>query len=576
MCLTALAVDSIPEGGTPLIAPAWEFRATGNPPRAVMTTDAGVTRMQVDTAGDEWWDVQLLTRTTAPASKGDVCLAVVELRGSSPLDETGEARVHVLFQKAGRNWDKSLLKPIRVGNQAQTLLLPFVVDAHYQAGEAEFGLGLGDKPQTVELLSARLINYGKSKKLSDLPRTRSPYQGQQPDAPWRAAAAQRIERIRKGDFTVEVVDGDGRPVPDAHIAVNMTRHAFGFGSTVVLKLIGGEGDTNDIYRRHVLDLFNRASAENDLKWPQWEQNDERWSRERTLAGLHWLREHNFVMHGHVLVWPGFRWLPKRLQDIKDDKPALRQAVLDHITDILTATHGLTPEWDVLNEPFANRDLMNALGDEAMVEWFTHAHAIQPQTKLYINDYGILAAGGRTDTAHQRHYEQTIRYLLDHGAPLHAIGMQGHFGEGVTPPPVLWEILDRFAQFGLPIQVTEFDIDTADERLQADYTRDFMTAMFAHEAVEAFVMWGFWEARHWKPNAAMYRRDWSIKPNGEAYKDLVFNQWWTSLKGASDAQGRFTGRGFLGDYIVVAAHGDRHALESLQLTRDGAVVRITLP
>lgn len=68
------------------------------------------------------------------------------------------------------------------------------------------------------------------------------------------------------------------------------------------------------------------------------------------------------------------------------------------------------------------------------------------------------------------------------------------------------------------------------------------------------MWGFWEKSHWLPLAAMYRADWSSKPNALAYNDLLFREWWTNEKGATDAAGRFATRGFKGTYNVTAAYG----------------------
>ena len=57
--------------------------------------------------------------------------------------------------------------------------------------------------------------------------------------------------------------------------------------------------------------------------------------------------------------------------------------------------------------------------------------------------------------------------------------------------------------------------------------------------------GVWEGDHWKPQAALWRKDWSIKPGGQAYFDLVFRDWWTKAQGKSSAAGDCTLRGFYG-------------------------------
>ena len=84
----------------------------------------------------------------------------------------------------------------------------------------------------------------------------------------------------------------------------------------------------------------------------------------------------------------------------------------------------------------------------------------------------------------------------------------------------------------------------------------MTAFFSHPAADAFVMWGFWEGRHWLPKGAMFRRDWTPKPNLEAYRDLVFREWWTDVTGQTDQDGVFATRGFKGDYdIEITLNGE---------------------
>jgi GH35 family endo-1,4-beta-xylanase len=211
----------------------------------------------------------------------------------------------------------------------------------------------------------------------------------------------------------------------------------------------------------------------------------------------------------------------------------------------------------------------------MVDWFRLAHQTDEDVRLFINDYAILAAGGR-DTAHQDHYEQTIRYLLEQKAPLGGIGLQSHFGSDLTPPARLFQILDRFSQFGLPLEVTEHDINVADEQLQADYTRDFLTAVFSRPSVNGILTWGFWEGRHWRPGAAYFRRDWTPTPAGQVWIDLVHTQWWTRESGATDAAGCFTMRGFLGKYDVKASQGDRSANAKCTLSADESRVTLRLP
>jgi GH35 family endo-1,4-beta-xylanase len=251
-------------------------------------------------------------------------------------------------------------------------------------------------------------------------------------------------------------------------------------------------------------------------------------------------------------------------------------VLQHIDEITRATAPYVDEWDVVNEPYDNHDLMDLSGWGAMIDWFVRAQANLPEAPRYLNDHGILSSHG-VDLAHQANAHEILGWLVAEGAPISGFGMQSHMGASPTSIPRVLEVLDSFAAHGLSIRITEFDLNSDDERLQADYTRDFLTAVFSHPAVAGFQMWGFWEGAHWLPRGAMYRRDWSEKPNGTAYRDLVFNEWQTRGSGRTDRDGRFTARGFYGDYRVVVRRGSRSVEATLRLERGASgAVTVTLP
>ena len=563
---------------------AFEFRRAGREPRPFFAVEPEGLRLHSPQGGGDAFDGELVCATEAPVHKGDVCLIMFEMRCIESFAETGEGTALVYFQKNAPLWKKSITMRVRAGHEWRGLLIPFVCNADYARGTAALGIAFADIKQTLEIRNIRVINFGKTRILEDMPRTQVRYPLHGSATPWYREAQDRINHYRRADMNIIVVDAQGQPVPGVALDITMTRHAYGFGSAVNLQKLVNPREKYDPYREQVKRWFNRVATENDLKWPQWIGESKDYLRDQTLQGLHWLKNQQISVAGHVLVWPGWKWLPKMLQEYEGNPSTLRKLTLAHIQDILTATQSLTDEWDVLNEPFAHHDLMDLIGPQAMIEWFTCARQTHPRAKLRINDFGILASGGgRTDTVHQQHYEDTIGYLLKNGAPLDVIGMQGHFGEDVTPPPILWKILDRFSKFSLPIQVTEFDINSTDESFQADYTHDFFTALFAHPATEALVMWGFWEGLHWYPDAAMFRKDWSIKPNGLVYQDLVFNQWWTRLRGKTDRYGRYTARGFKGDYLITAQPSDaQNALsrdpaktQTFTLSANGTRVRIQL-
>jgi GH35 family endo-1,4-beta-xylanase len=531
----------------------------------------------------ENWDVELGARLGRAVNRGDVAYISFQARAIRGAGDTGEAYFTVYAQKASANWDKSLHEGLAVGAEWQAFTLPFSWGAAYAANQASVVFGIGGHVQALEIGGIAVVGFGPGVTLDMLPSPQFTYVGRGPDDPWRAEAAARIDAIRKGDLLIEVVDDDER-LEDAEVRVEQRRHAFPFGSALQAARLtagpapDGQPDDDAAYRHVVESLFNAGSLENDTKWPPWEGDwGPAFNQPQALAALDWMRARAMRTRGHVLVWPGWDNLPQSLQRLRgtpDAATRIPQRVLEHIDDMTARTAPYMDEWDVINEPYTNHDLMDAFGKGLMVDWFVRAREHLPHAGLVLNDYDILSRHG-AQRAHQDHFEATARFLIEAGAPITGLGMQGHFGASPTSLATVKRLLDRYAALALSIRITEFDINTLDEALQADYTRDFMTMVFSHPAVTGFQVWGFWEGAHWLPRAAMYRRDWSEKPNGAIFRRLVHEVWRTSATGRTDDDGHFAARAFYGQYeVTVTWRGRTRALVVDHVKRDGpTVVRV---
>ena len=414
-----------------------------------------------------------------------------------------------------------------------------------------------------------------------------PYPGFEPDAPWRAEAATRIDAIRKGDLTVQVRDAAGNPVTGAAVDVLQTEHEFGFGSAMQAFRLRDNNPTHNTYKQMAAELFNVGTLENNLKWQAWDgEFGSNFTRTGADAAVTWLEDNGLEPRGHVMVWPGVNNLPTDVENLVNSAPLnaaeqqqLRDRIAGHIADIGGRYAGRIGAWDVINEPRTNNDVMDVLaeGDDAMITWFQQAAAADPNADLYLNEFGILTSGGATNTANQQLLESQLQALIDGGAPIDGVGLQGHFNDAsLTGPEQLWQILDRYHDLGLNIQITEFDHGSNDEQLQAAYLRDFFTAVFAHEGVSDLIQWGFWENAHFDPQRALFRSDWSIKPNGQAYVDLVFDEWWTEESLAADASGDADLRGFKGTHEVTVTWAGSEVVALATIDGAGNVLSIDLP
>ena len=526
-----------------------------------------VLRLATKKPAEKQWSIQTTAKVNFSIEKGDLLLAVFYVRGEfMPNDQ---AKCVFVFEESKAPWTKSTEHIVEAEADWQKYFVAFTARSDYAPGEAQMGFQAGFGPQVVQIAGLRVMNFRHTVKHSDLPYTPLTYRGRSATAEWRKEADERIEKYRKSTLTVFVHNAKGRKVVGAEVRIRQARHAYGFGSAVDAATLLSQNEDGEKYRSIVESSFNKVTLENDLKWPQWESN-----KQPALDALAWLKEKEISVRGHTLLWPGWKNLPKDLESLTSDPAKLKSRILDHIRDEAGALKGQVTEWDVVNEPYSNTDIQKALGDGILVDALKAARDADPKARLFVNDYGILSHGA-SDTEHHDALYKTIQTLRAAGAPIGGIGMQGHFDKQLTPPTKVWETLDRFSAFGIPIQITEHDIDVLDEEAWADYTRDFMIACFAHPATNAFITWGFWEGRHWIPSAAYWSKDWQPRPTAKVWYDLVFKKWWTNVRSWTDYRGRTKAKCFLGDYIIEVKYGTMKTEKRFTLKRGGDYVEIEL-
>jgi endo-1,4-beta-xylanase len=230
--------------------------------------------------------------------------------------------------------------------------------------------------------------------------------------------------------------------------------------------------------------------------------------------------------------------------------------------------GRFAEYDLNNEMLHGNYYEERLGPNITRDMAAWMRQEDPLAVLYLNDYDITTGRRLED------YVAQIRMLLDQGVTIGGIGVQGHLHGDSFDAGALQNALDRLAQFKLPVRVTEFNLpgqrskyygqrdarlSEAEEQAKARALANYYRICFAHPTVEGILMWGFWEGANWIPVSSLYRRDWSPTPAAEAYRDLVFRQWWTRWQGKADAQGRCELRAFFGKHRVTAG-GEEKVVE----------------
>ena len=357
----------------------------------------------------------------------------------------------------------------------------------------------------------------------------------------------RIKKLRMGKITVKTK-------PGAEVTVRQLRHEFLFGTAVPDSLAEKAhpamrpADRNK-YLKTLEENFNFAVHENALKWYDCEKSEGK--VDYYLADRIWelCHERNIPMRGHCIFWEKEELNLPWVRELGSDQ--LRAALVRRALSVTGHFKGRISEFDLNNEMINGEFFQRRFGYGIISEMAWLAKAGNPDAMLYVNDYGIFYDYG----FNLQSYIMQIRNLLANGVPIGGIGVQGH-SAGLHQPGLsaehVQDALDRLSVFGLPIKITECLFDMDDENVQASEMRKIFPILFAHPNVEAVLIWGFWAGDHWRPWSALWRKDWSITPQGEAFRDLVYKQWWTQTSGRANSSGIFQADAFFGDYQIASA------------------------
>ncbi len=176
--------------------------------------------------------------------------------------------------------------------------------------------------------------------------------------------------------------------------------------------------------------------------------------------------------------------------------------------------------DVVNEPLdghqppdggnGRANYEKALGGKGKTGWdwvvnaFKLARKYLPNTKLLINDYGILNSTSNTDT-----YINVINILKD-SSLIDGIGCQAHGLENTSAATVKSN-LDKLAATGLPIYISEFDLNISNDNQQKTKYQELFPVFWQHPDVKGVTLWGYVEDLTWRPSTFLVHKNGTARP-----------------------------------------------------------------
>jgi len=208
--------------------------------------------------------------------------------------------------------------------------------------------------------------------------------------------------------------------------------------------------------------FNSITPENVMKWEGIEPQPGQFRFELADQFVEFGQKNKMRIVGHTLCWhsqlPAWVSQPDPGQDTLT-KEVLMARLRRHILTVAGRYKGRVHGWDVVNEAindgagdYRQSVFYRVIGKEYLAWAFKWAHEADPAAELYYNDYNLDANTAKRATA-----IELVKYLREQGAPIHGIGLQGHYNLNTPTPAKIDETIGMFAALGLKVMITELDV-----------------------------------------------------------------------------------------------------------------------
>jgi endo-1,4-beta-xylanase len=206
--------------------------------------------------------------------------------------------------------------------------------------------------------------------------------------------------------------------------------------------------------------FNQVSPENLLKWERVHPEPDRYEFEPADRYVELGQSRGMFVVGHVLLWhqqtPA--WVFAGEGGTKLDRVTALARLRAHIQAVAGRYKGRIGGWDVVNEALDEDGTLRktpwreAIGDDYIERAFEYAREADPQAELYYNDYNLWKPAKRDAAI------RLVQALKAKGLRVDGLGEQAHWGIEDPPLAAIDEMLGAMRAAGLPVHVTELDMD----------------------------------------------------------------------------------------------------------------------
>jgi endo-1,4-beta-xylanase len=210
--------------------------------------------------------------------------------------------------------------------------------------------------------------------------------------------------------------------------------------------------------------FNSVSPENVMKWGLIHPRPGPDGYDFAAADryVEFGEKNGMYTVGHTLVWHGQtpRWVFQGEGTNELTREALLERMREHIHSVVGRYKGRVKAWDVVNEAL-NEDgslrqtrWYRIIGEDYIAKAFEYAHEADPAAELRYNDYSLELEPKRNGVI------ALVKKLKAQNVPISGLGSQTHANLASPSAELLESELIAFAELGLPLSITELDVNAA--------------------------------------------------------------------------------------------------------------------
>ena len=388
---------------------------------------------------------------------------------------------------------------------------------------------------------------------------------------------ENIEKNRKADLTVQIVDASGKPVQNVPIKLDQTKQAFVFGASLGFfepNNISVPGDekapmVKPVELEKLPQIFNGSMIPFSSKWAFTEpvRGQEHWSDLDKYVD--YCASHDLTVEYHHLTGTFPPWVraldsgsegPQLGLNFPPIKPELQKEFTRHCLDTVERYHDHIKYFQVVNEKYL-MEYVPAVMKELQQKYPNNKFGISDCVRFWDGRY---TASSGSETMDQYKGVDAIDWLKKQDITPDYFSVHGHFPVGLwADPQEMYKVIDYFKDRGIRVHLSEEYVDIGENvlgpvrngitwtpQLQADYLCRYLTIAFSHPDVDMVNLWGL--SPGWgfdssaKNGSGILDDQGNPRPAWDALKKLFTETWRSHESLVSGLDGRISRPRFSGD------------------------------